>query len=218
MATNGPIVPYAPRMATLDIVQAGDPVLRRRADPIDPADIGSEPIQALIASMWETMEGTGVGLAAPQVGVSLQVFVMGDHAASVAASDPGWNAHLERGDLRRIVAVNPSLELVGDELADHQEGCLSVSGFKMLVVRSRRVRLSYLDEHGEPQVAELSGWPARIAQHEHDHLQGTLCIDRMEPRSFTDLANASAHWDGRDESEIRATLDLPPPTYRALDR
>jgi hypothetical protein len=85
------------------------------------------------------------------------------------------------------VIINPEITLLGDDRADIYEGCLSLSGFSAVVPRAHRVRVAYLDEQGEPQSVDASGWYARILQHEIDHLQGMLYIDRMESRTFTSL-------------------------------
>jgi peptide deformylase len=97
---------------------------------------------------------------------------------------------------------------VGEEQAEFFEGCLSLSGFSALVPRARAVRVTCLDERGESRVIEASGWYARILQHEIDHLNGTLYIDRMRSRSFTSMDNLAEFWKGKPVSEIKNTLGL----------
>jgi peptide deformylase len=91
-------------------------------------------------------------------------------------------------------------------MVEFGEGCLSVEGFVALVPRYREVRVECLDEHGERRVIEASGWYARILQHEIDHLQGTLYIDRMHSRSYASLENWGKYWKGKSTAEIRAAL------------
>lgn len=191
----------------LDIVQTGDPVLRRRASPVEPADLATPFVQELLVSMEQTMrEAPGVGLAAPQVGESLRVFVMGDDERIIQLMSPSRLAELERQPFATRVVVNPVLEPVGHQTVEFFEGCLSVSGFQGLVRRWRQVRLRGLDGAGAPVDWTLSGWPARIAQHEFDHLEGILYLDRMDPRSFTTNANLGRYWKARPADEVRAGL------------
>lgn len=187
-----------------DIVQAGDPVLRRPARPLTAGEIATPFVQELIVSMRQTMHAApGVGLAAPQVGESLQVVVMEDPAEAMS---PARSEELSRETLPFTVLVNPTVAPVGDETEDFLEGCLSVTGFMALVRRWRAVTVDALDETGAPVHLELEGWPARIAQHEADHLAGTLYVDRMEPRSFSTLANVGRYWKARPAAEIRAGI------------
>lgn len=157
--------------------------------------------------MEQTMrEAPGVGLAAPQVGESLRVFVMGDDERIIQLMSPSRLAELERQPFATRVVVNPVLEPVGHQTVEFFEGCLSVSGFQGLVRRWRQVRLRGLDGAGAPVDWTLSGWPARIAQHEFDHLEGILYLDRMDPRSFTTNANLGRYWKARPADEVRAGL------------
>ncbi|MFI7011857.1 peptide deformylase [Streptomyces sp. NPDC050145] len=174
----------------LPIVAAGDPVLRRPADPFD-GQLSDELLARLIEAMRVTMHAApGVGLAAPQVGVPLRLAVLED-----AATVPD-EVRLARGrvSLAFRVLVNPSYEAVGGRRAAFYEGCLSVPGYQAVVARHERVRLRGLDEHGQALDEELAGWPARIVQHETDHLDGTLYLDRAEPRSLTSTQAAVERW------------------------
>ena len=107
-----------------------------------------------------------------------------------------------------LVLINPDIVEYSDETVEFFEGCLSVAGFSALVKRSRRVRVEYLDEHGQPQRLQASGWFARILQHEIDHLNGRLYIDRMETRSFTSLDNMGRHWKDLPVESVRTALGL----------
>lgn len=188
-----------------DIVQVGDPVLRRRARPLAKEEIGTPFVQELIASMRLTMyEAPGVGLAAPQVGESLQVVVVEDEGDHLEIMSPSRRAELRRRPLPFAALVNPTLEPVGDETDEFFEGCLSVEGYSALVRRHRAVRVQALDPAGRAITLELEGWPARILQHELDHLAGVLYIDRMDPRTFTTNENLGRWWKARTAEEVRA--------------
>lgn len=190
-----------------DIVQVGDPVLRQRARPIAPGQIATSFIQELIASMRETMyDAPGVGLAAPQVGEPLQVVVVEDDGPWLESMTSERRAELEREPLPFAALINPVLEPVGDETVEFFEGCLSLEGFSALVRRHRAVRVRALDARGRPVEMELTGWPARILQHELDHLAGTLYVDRMDTRTFTTNENLGRWWKARPPADVRASL------------
>jgi peptide deformylase len=197
-------------MAILDIVQVGDPVLRRQARALTREELASSRIQRLIADMRDTMrDAPGVGLAAPQIGESLQLAVIEDAAAYQENVPAAELAAREREAVPFHVIVNPKLTVRSDEVVDAFEGCLSFSGFNMVVTRARKVRVEALDEHGEPFVRVATGWYARILQHEVDHLHGMVCCDRMESRTLTTMSNYAKHWGDRSIAEVRAAVALP---------
>jgi peptide deformylase len=173
---------------TLPIVQVGDPVLRQVARPIAPAELAG--LAELIDQMRETMRAApGVGLAAPQIGRSIQLAVIEDPPQRHAGMSPEQLAAQERDAVPFHVVVNPRITLADAEAVLAYEGCLSFSGFVMMVPRARRVRVEGLDEHGAPIAIEASGWYARILQHEIDHLNGIVCCDRMDPRTLSTVEN-----------------------------
>jgi peptide deformylase len=181
----------------LKIVQAGDPVLRQAARPLTPQEIVQDEVQRLIRDMRETMyDAPGVGLAAPQVGLSLQLAVIEDqeqYLKNLPAPE------LEQKDRRPVpfhVLINPKIVQSADDRVEFHEGCLSVAGFSAVVPRARTVRVEYLDERGEVHTVDASGWYARILQHEIDHLHGNLYIDHMRTRTFTSLENYSRYGKG----------------------
>jgi peptide deformylase len=192
----------------LPIIQCGDPVLRRAAEPVDPADLRTARLRRLIAQMRATMEAApGVGLAAPQVGVSLQLAVLQDSPERWGHLSEEELAARERDALPFTVLVNPAVTPVGgNDLAGFYEGCLSVPGLTALVARYRVVRVEALDEHGQPIDRVFSGWPARIVQHETDHLDGRLYLDRAEPRSLSTADNYVKLWAGRPPADAAAAL------------
>jgi peptide deformylase len=193
----------------LKIVQAGDPVLRRISSPLTPDQIRSASIQQLIGLMRETMrDAPGVGLAAPQIGESLQLAVIEDRAEYVKDLSEDQISERKRSSIDFHVIINPTLSMVGDASAEFFEGCLSLSGFAALVPRSVRVIVKCLNEHAEPITIEAEGWYARILQHEIDHLNGTLYIDRMRPRSFATAENLNRYGKTQTIEEIRTALGL----------
>jgi peptide deformylase len=193
----------------LDIVQVGTPVLRQRARALSVAEIRSREIQQLITAMRKRMhEAPGVGLAAPQIGRALQLAVIEDRKEYHKEVLEEQLRERERRPVPFHVIINPSLEVIGEETAEFFEGCLSLAGFTALVTRARAVRVECLDEHGHEKVVEASGWYARILQHEVDHLNGTLYIDRMQTRSFTSLDNWSQFSKGKPVNLVKEELKL----------
>jgi peptide deformylase len=191
----------------LAIVQVGHPVLRQRARPLELDELASPRIQQLIADMRDTMRAApGVGLAAPQIGESLQLVVIEDPPAYHGKLTPEQLAALERESVAFHVLVNPVLTIRTDEQVVAFEGCLSFPGFSMPVPRARKVRIEALDEHGQRVVKVATGWYARILQHEIDHLNGTVCIDRAETRTLTNGPNFETYWRARSLDDVRATL------------
>lgn len=191
----------------LKIRTLGEPVLREQARELTREEVRSEPVQQLIASMRETMhDAPGVGLAAPQVGLALQLAVIEDREENLKDLSPDLLAERERKPVPFQVIVNPVLTLEGKPELEFFEGCLSLPGFVALVPRARKVRVECLDQNGEPQSIRAFGWHARILQHEIDHLSGSLYIDRMRSRSFTSVENFQRHWKGKSIREVKQSL------------
>jgi len=189
----------------LKIVQAGDPVLREAARALTLPEIASAETQQLIRDMRETMhDAPGVGLAAPQIGLPLQIAVIEDPESIVDDVPAPELAEKERRPVPFHVIINPVITQLGADKALFYEGCLSLSGFSAVVPRARTIRVEYFDERGEARIVEASGWYARILQHEIDHLRGALYIDRMQSRTFTSLDNWNRFSKGRS-----IPLDLP---------
>lgn len=160
-------------------------MLRRRAANVSSSLLATEELRQLVRLMTEVMRSApGVGLAAPQIGVPLRVFVAEDLEQRIADLPEGRAAQRGRVALPLTVLVNPKLQPEGAEQVTFFEGCLSVRGYGALVSRWQAVNVSGVDAEGRPVALKLTGWPARIMQHELDHLDGTLYIDRMLSRSF----------------------------------
>lgn len=192
----------------LTIVACGDPVLRRPADPMDPADLASSEIRRLVSKMQATMAAApGVGLAAPQIGEAIQLAVLEDGPERWGALTEQERAFREREALPFTVLVNPRYESLDDrDQVSFFEGCLSVPGLTGVVARHRRVRVTGFDERGEPVDRYFAGWQARIVQHEVDHLHGVLYLDRVETRSLSTVDNYARRWAGRSLREAAEGL------------
>jgi peptide deformylase len=178
----------------LNICTAGNPVLRQTARELSNEEILSPTIQDFIKNMRETMwRAPGVGLAAPQVGEPLQLAVL--------EGRPEFHKQLNETQVKEwqstfydyLVIINPRIELLpSSPEVPAYEGCLSIPGFIASVLRSQSVRVTCLNERAEPQIVEAEGFYARILQHEIDHLNGVLYIDRMESGTFTTIENYKA--------------------------
>jgi peptide deformylase len=181
-------------MGRLGIVQAGNPGLRRRADPVPERLFNTPELQGLIDLMKTTMRrAPGVGLAAPQIGVPLQVIVLEDTEALMQSLTKAEREERGRIPIPFDAWINPMMEPLANDQAEFFEGCLSVLGYEAKVKRYVRIKVEGLDQQGQkkgPQ--EMSGWPARIIQHELDHLAGTLYVDRMDPRTFASATSREA--------------------------
>ncbi|MET9714176.1 peptide deformylase [Streptomyces rochei] len=176
----------------LPILEAGHPVLRRVAEPFD-GQLAPALLARFVEALRRTMHAApGVGLAAPQVGVGLRIAVIEDPAPVPE------EVRAARGRVPQPfrVLVNPSYEPVGAGRAAFFEGCLSVPGWQAVVARHAEVRLRALDPEGRAVDEVFSGWPARIVQHETDHLDGVLYLDRAEPRSLAS-SRAMTQWWGQ---------------------
>jgi peptide deformylase len=178
----------------LRIEQAGSEILHRPAASLSPEEVRSEDVQRLIDALFATLAGVGVGLAAPQIGVGLQVVVIEDPAELQTLLPPDVLRQQERVPIEAHTLVNPILSLDETEPAEFFEGCLSVEGYRAIVPRARRVHVRALDRFGEPFEREAVGWYARILQHEIDHLAGRLYVERMRPRTLVSATSYTQHW------------------------
>jgi peptide deformylase len=172
-------------VAILKVARMGHPVLRTKAQPIPPSEITSPRIQQLIDDLFETMrEYSGIGLAAPQVHEGLRVFVAGLRTPEAAAGELNDDT-----DMPFIALINPQITPVGDEIISGWEGCLSIPDIRGLVPRASRIQVKAYDRNGRMIEIAARGLPARVIQHETDHLDGILFFDRMnsfESLTFSD--------------------------------
>jgi peptide deformylase len=187
----------------IKIINVGEPVLRSAARPLTPEEIGSGRIRELIEHMRETLaDAPGVGLAAPQIGESLQLAIIEDKPEYQAALTESELAERERRPVPFHVLINPQIQLLAAPDRSFFEGCLSLPGFAGIVPRAPKVLVEALNHLGETVRIDARGWYARILQHEIDHLRGTLYIDRMCSRSFCSLENYNRHWKSRPAHEL----------------
>ena len=159
-------------MAILKVARIGHPVVRARAKNVDPAIITTRAFQSFLDDMVETMhEYDGVGVAAPQVHISLRVAVL---------EVPGGDGRCGRRGVPLTVLINPVVTPLSKKRVLDIEGCLSVPDLRGLVPRFERIRLEALGRDGKPYSLTASGFHARVIQHECDHLDGNVYLDRME--------------------------------------
>ena len=171
-------------MSILKVARMGHPVLRTKARALDRAEIKSAAVQKLIDDMIETMgEYHGVGLAGPQIHQGVRVFVAAlDVDEEGAASQP-------------IVLVNPEISVVGNDIVEDWEGCLSIPDIRGRVPRPREIKVRAYDRNGERVEIHAHDFAARVIQHETDHLDGVLFVDRMRSLdSLTFLDEYSRYW------------------------
>ncbi len=187
-----------------NVTQVGEPVLRQPAARYD-GQLPDDVLGQLLDAMRAHLPGVGVGLAAPQVGIPLALAVVED-PAEVA---PELAAIRERQPQPLVELINPVVTPLGTERRSFYEGCLSVVGLTAVVSRFHRVLLSAQDRAGHPYELELSGWPARIAQHETDHLAGVLYLDRAQLRSLSSLSVYARYWAQPTADAAAAALDFP---------
>jgi len=193
----------------LKIRQVGEQVLRQKARPLSTDEILDRSTQELIESMRETMhDAPGVGLAAPQIGYSLQLLVIDDQEEFIQKLPAEQVAERERRPVPFQVLINPKLTLQGSESAEFFEGCLSLAGFTAVVPRAKQVRVECLNERAETVTIEATGWYARILQHEIDHLGGVLYVDRMNSRTFFTQDNYVRHWKDTAIAEVTGYDEL----------
>jgi peptide deformylase len=172
-------------MALLKVARMGHPVLRAKAQPLPPSEIKHPRIQQLIDDMFATMrEYSGIGLAAPQVHEGLRLFVAG-----VRSADGGALEFSDDADMPYVALINPEVTPIGGDAIEGWEGCLSIPDIRGLVPRANLVHVRAHDRQGRAIELEAQGLPARVIQHETDHLDGVLFFDRMasfESLTFSD--------------------------------
>jgi peptide deformylase len=174
-------------MSILKVARMGHPVLRRRARALDKTELKNPLLQKFFDDMIDTMyEYNGVGLAGPQVHEGLRVFV------AMLDEEPGEKSEA-------AVIINPQISPVGSALEEGWEGCLSIPDIRGMVPRHTDITLKAIDRHGKDIEIRLHGFPARVAQHETDHLDGVLFLDRMQSmQTLTFLDEFSRYWTKED--------------------
>jgi peptide deformylase len=169
-------------MSILKVARMGHPVLRTHARELDPTEVRTAVFQKLIDDMIETMtEYEGIGLAAPQVHEGVRLFVAGIEGKG--------------DDLKVVPFINPVITPIGEDTVEDWEGCLSIPDIRGKVPRAREVVIKALDRRGKPFELALKNYPARVVQHETDHLDGVLFFDRMrEFATLTFLDEFQRYW------------------------
>lgn len=168
--------------------QIGDPVLRQCAQEVAEDRLDSQEINDIVEQMVNVLRHYDcVGVAAPQLGVPLRMIVMEFREGKREQFSPETYEQRKMCNLPLAVFINPKMEIISDIKHTHPEGCMSVRGYSAKVARYDRVRVSGIGKLGTPSELELNGWSARIAQHEMDHLNGIVYIDRMDASSFNCL-------------------------------
>jgi peptide deformylase len=170
----------------------GNPVLRQVARELSGHEISSAETAALVADMTDTLRDYGgIGLAAPQIGVPVRLAII------EIEGGPTRYGELERMPLS--VFVNPEIEVLDSDSAAYWEGCLSVPGLRGLVERPQHVKIRYTTIEGEPAEFELRGFAATVFQHEFDHLNGKLFIDRMTDMSLLSFEREYERYHSGDD-------------------
>lgn len=177
-------------MSILKVARLGHPVLRRVAEPISDKELRSDATRRFISDMVETMkEYDGVGLAADQVHVSKQIAVL------EVADNPRYP---EKPSVPLTVLVNPIITPLADELEEDWEGCLSIPDMRGKVPRYKSIRVQALDRDGAPLEFVATGFHARVVQHESDHLNGKVYLDRMPDLStLSFITEFARYWLGK---------------------
>jgi peptide deformylase len=174
-------------MAAREIIRMGHPTLRRVARPLEPHELRGSDLESLVEDMVETLSlAGGIGLAAPQVNESIRL--------AIVKVPAGPTRYGEIQAMPLTVFINPEIEVITDETAGYWEGCLSVPGLRGYVERPQGVRVRALNLQGKKFELELHGFLATVFQHEFDHLDGILYVDRLKDSSllvFEDMLGSS---------------------------
>jgi len=190
-------------MSILKVARMGHPVLRAKARPLSATEIRSPRIQQLIDDMFETMrEYQGIGLAAPQVHASVRLFVAGLEAKKDRNIDEEDDDDQDRQSVPLMALINPEITPVGRDSVEDWEGCLSIPDIRGRVPRAREIVVRAYDRTGKRTEMRVSGFTARVIQHETDHLDGILFFDRMISfESLTFLDEFGRFWSHREVVE-----------------
>jgi peptide deformylase len=190
-------------MSILKVAHMGNPILRAKARPLDRADLRTAAIQKLIDDMIDTMiEYHGVGLAAPQVHEGLRLFV--------ASLDGDGD---DEGESEPVVIINPEITPVGDDPVEGWEGCLSIPDIRGRVPRAKEISVRALDRHGDRFELQAHDFPARVIQHETDHLDGILFFDRMRAFDSLTFVEEYARYWAKADCDFVAPPSAAPPAF-----
>lgn len=193
---------YAPPYS--HVCQIGDPVLRQRCTPIDPEAIRTPQFQKIVNHMHSIMQQYELlGLSAPQVGLPWRMFLIDQPLSNLDSS--AENTTSKQGKSSLTVAINPVLTVTDYNRISDVESCASVVGYSGEVPRYEKISLEALSSSGEPFHFNANGWAARVIQHEYDHIDGKIYVDKMKPDTFSFVA-----WEMANRKEGKLTLRLKP--------
>ncbi len=185
-------------MAVREIKKMGHPVLRRRADPI--ADPTAPEVKSLVADMFDSMRAaSGIGIAAPQIGVSQRIVIFHVPDENAPGNDPETRRSVIENPL--TVLINPMIEVLDDTVLEGWEGCLSVPGLTGIVPRYTKIRYTGVTPEGEKIDRIASGFHARVVQHEVDHLDGILYPYRMTSNASLIFTSEIEHLEDKPTEE-----------------
>ena len=160
-------------MSIREIVKMGNPVLREVAEDFSVEEIKSTETKDLLEDMWDSLEASGgIGLAAPQIGISKQLAIIKLSSES--------DRYPDMEDSETYVIFNPKISVIDDKEQGFWEGCLSIPGLRGYVERPRKIRVDFLDENAAQKSIEIENFLATVFQHEIDHLYGTLYVEKMK--------------------------------------
>jgi peptide deformylase len=187
-------------VAVRKIMRMGHPVLRKVAQPVSSHELGSDWLRHLVTDMTETLQDYGgIGLAAPQIGESVRV--------AIIEIEGGLTRYGDLPALPLTAFVNPEIEIISDSTAGYWEGCLSVPGLRGFVERPQHVRVDYWDLTGTQCALELTGFLATVFQHEFDHLDGRLYVDRLSDSTLLSFEDEYVRYlMPREEEEVENSV------------
>lgn len=175
-------------MAVKEVIRMGHPTLREVAAKVSKDEINTPEFKSLIQDMFETMdEQDGIGIAAPQINVKKQVAIVG--------------MINEDDEIDAMVVINPKITPLTTEMSGNWEGCLSVPGLRGYVERPSHIKVEFLDLEGNENIMEFTGFPAIVFQHECDHLEGKLYVDRVKDPTKLAFLEEYSEFIETEESE-----------------
>ncbi|MCY4524522.1 MAG: peptide deformylase [Halobacteriovoraceae bacterium] len=182
-------------MGVRNILRLGDPVLRKKAEILSMEEINSRQTKELVDDMLQTMQSVGgIGLAAPQIGVSKRLAVI-----SIPADNQRYH---NAPETPLIVIINPRISILSEKKQGYWEGCLSIPGMRGFVERPRKIQVDFQDLKGEKQSLQLKGFLATVFQHELDHLDGVLYVDHLKSMDkFCFEAEFREYYDKQNKNE-----------------
>ncbi|KAM3919547.1 peptide deformylase, mitochondrial [Leptodactylus fuscus] len=170
------------------VAQTGDPILRVQTQSVPQDHISRADTQAILKRMVQLLKSCGcVGLSAPQLGIPLRIMVLELREEMCQLVPPDVRAQREMEPFPLKIFINPTMRILNSQKLSFPEGCSSIHGFSAVVPRYHSVEISGLNEKGEQSSWKAQGWAARVIQHEMDHLEGVLYIDKMDPRTFVNV-------------------------------